>query len=113
MANTFSQLFAPVVLTTSSAVLYTMPTSPTNTILRNGRIRLTNTTAGIVSGTLYADVAATPSAAANACLSAYNIAANSFVDVDLPVLKAGDTLRGLASANTSITVHHVDGFLVA
>lgn len=112
MANTFTQLFTPVVLTASSAVLYSMPTTPAGTILRNGRVRLTNTTALIATATLYADVAATGSSAANACLSAYSVPANGFVDIDIPVLKAGDTLRGLASIISSITVHHIDGFLV-
>jgi hypothetical protein len=112
MANQFSQLFTPVVLPAAAASLWPMPTTNSNTILRNGRVRLTNTTGGSVSVTLYADVAATASSAANACLSAFSIAGNSFADVDLPVLKAGDTLRGFASAAASITMHHIDGFLV-
>lgn len=112
MANTFSQLFTPVVLAAAAAVVYTPPATPTNQILRNGRVRLTNTTGGIVQVTLYADVSATASSAANCCLNNYSIAAGGFVDVDLPVLKAGDTLRGFASAATSVTMHHIDGFLV-
>lgn len=109
MANTFSQLFTPVVLPAAAGLLYTPPATPTNQILRNGRVRLTNTTGAAVQATLYADVLATASSAANACLSAYSIAGNSFVDVDLPVLKAGDTLRGFG---LGLTMHHVDGFLV-
>jgi len=110
MALTFSQLFPPAQLPNAVAVLFTMPTSPT-TVLKNGRVRLTNTTGGAVSVTLYADASATASSAANCCLNAVSIAANGYLDVDLPTLKAGDTLRGLASAATSITIHEMGGVL--
>jgi len=111
MALTFSQLFPPAQLPNAVAVLFTMPTSPATTVLKNGRVRLTNTTGGAVSVTLYADASATASSAANCCLNAVSIAANGYLDVDLPTLKAGDTLRGLASAATSITIHEMGGVL--
>jgi hypothetical protein len=88
-----------------------MPTTPSTTVLKNGRVRLTNSTAGAVAVTLYADVAATASSAANVCLNAYSIPANDFRDIDIPTLKAGDTLRGFASAATSITMHELGGVL--
>lgn len=110
-ALTFSQLFTPVQLPNAVDVLFYMPTTPGTTVLKNGRVRLTNTTAGAVTATLYADVAATASSAANCCLNAVSIAANSYLDVDIPTMKAGDTLRGLAGAATSITMHEIGGVL--
>lgn len=111
MALTFSQLFTPVQLPNAVAVLFTMPTLPDTTVLKNGRVRLTNTSGGAVTVTLYAATSATASGAANCCLNAISIAANNYLDIDLPTLKAGDTLRGFASAATSITMHEIGGVL--
>lgn len=111
MALTIAQLFTPTVLPNAVAVLYTVPASPSSTVLKNGRVRLTNTTAGPVTVTLYADAAAQASGAGNCFLNAVSIAANGYLDVDLPTMKAGDTLRGLASVATSITMHELGGVL--
>lgn len=111
MALTFSQLFTPVQLPNAVAVLYTPPVDPATSVIKNGRVRLTNTTAGAVSATLYAAASATASSAANCFLNAVSIAANGYLDVDLPTLKAGDTLRGFASAAASITMHEMGGVI--
>lgn len=111
MTISITQLFTPVQLPNAVAVLFTMPSSPASTVLKNGRVRLTNTTGGAVTATLYADASATASSAANCFVSAQSIPANSFLDVDVPTLKAGDTLRGLASAAASITMHEMGGNL--
>lgn len=111
MAITIAQLFTPVQLPNAVGVLYTMPTLPASSVLKNARLRLTNTTGGPVAATLYADVAATASGAANCFLSAVSIAAGASLDVDIPTLKAGDTLRGLAAAANSITAHEMGGVL--
>jgi hypothetical protein len=111
MALSIVQLFQPVVLGTSSGVLYSMPTLPTTSVLKNGRVRLTNTTGGPVAATLYAAPSATASAASNCFLSGVSIAAGASLDVDVPSLAAGDTLRGLAGAGASISVHEMGGVL--
>lgn len=111
MALTIQQLFAPVQLAAAAAVLFTMPTTPTTTVLKNGRVRLTNTSAGAVPVTLYADASGNASAAANCCLNAVSIAANSYIDIDIPTLKAGDTLRGFAGTANVITMHELGGVL--
>lgn len=111
MALSISQLFAPIQLPAAAAVLYVMPTDPVTSVLKNGRVRLTNTTGAAVSVTLYADASATASSAANCCLNAVSIAANGYLDIDLPTMRAGDTLRGFASAATSITMHEIGGTL--
>lgn len=111
MALSISQLFQPQQLPTSVGVLFSMPTTPATSVLKNGRVRLTNTTGGIVAATLYVAPAATASSAANCCLSAVSIAANGYLDVDIPTMAAGDTLRGLAGAATSITIHEIGGVI--
>lgn len=111
MALTISQLFTPQVLPAAAGVLYTVPSTPATTVLKNGRVRLTNTTAGAVAVTLYSAAAAVPSAEANAFLFAESIAAGKSLDVDLPTMRAGDTLRGFAASASSITMHEAGGIL--
>jgi len=111
MALTFIKLFAPQQLGTAAATIFTCPAAPSTTVLKNGRLRLTNTTAAAVTATLYAVPAAGVAGAANAFVSAQSIPANSFVDVDIPTLAAGDFIQGLAGAATSITVHELGGVL--
>lgn len=111
MALTVTQLFQPVQLAASAGVLYTMPASPATSVLKNGRVRLTNTSASAVPVTLYAAPSATASAVGNCCLSAVSIAGNSYLDVDIPTLIAGDTLRGFAGTASVVTMHELGGVL--
>ena len=111
MALTISQLFTPVQLPDAAGVLFSMPTTPTSTVLKNGRVRLTNTDASVLTVTLYADVAATASSAANCCLNAISIPPNDYIDVYIPTLKAGDTLRGFAGTAATVTMHEIGGIL--
>ncbi len=111
MALTVTQLFPPAQLAGSAAVLYSMPSLPATSVLKNGRIRLTNTSGAAVPVTLYAAPSATASSAANCCLSAVSIAGNSYLDVDIPTLIAGDTLRGFAGTGGVVTMHELGGVL--
>ncbi len=111
MTISYSSFFAPTVLTTSAATLATVPASPTGTLLRGGRVRLTNTSASAATVTLYAVPALGTAAAGNAFVSGKSIAANDFLDVDVPIMPAGATLQALASAATSITAHMISGGL--
>jgi hypothetical protein len=110
MAIEIKQLFSPVAVPAAVGVLYTMPTLPTTTTLKNFRARFSNTTGGAITLILYADVAATASSAANVAYPTTSIAANGYVDVDIPTLKAGDTLRGNGSA-VGITMQELGGVL--
>lgn len=101
----------PTVLTTSAATLYTVPASPGTNLLRGGRVRLTNTTAGAVTATLYAVPSAGTAGVGNAFVSAKSIAANDFLDVDVPIMPAGSFIQALAGAGTSITAHMISGSL--
>jgi hypothetical protein len=109
MALTISQLFAPVQLGNADAVLFTMPSTPSTLVCQNMRVRLTNTDTSPRTVTLNVDAAATGSGVANRCLSAKSIAANDYLDVDIPVMKAGDTLRGLADTAAKVTMHQLSG----
>lgn len=111
MTITYSSFFAPTVLGTSAGTLLTVPTSPAGSLLRGGRVRLTNTTGAAVTVTLYAVPAAGTAAAANAFVSGKSINANDFLDVDVPIMPAGAILEGLASAATAITAHMISGGL--
>lgn len=108
MAVTITKLFTPVQLPAAAAVLFTMPTTG---VLKNGRVRLTNTSGAAVAVTLYADAAATASGAGNCFLSAVSIAANGYLDIDLPTMAAGDTLRGFAATASVITMHELAGII--
>lgn len=110
MAVTLSKLFAPVQLGASVAVLYT---NATGGVIKNLRVRLTNTSASAVAVTLYADASATASSAANCCLSAVSIAANGYLDLNIPTLANGDTLRGFAGTGSVITMHEIGGAIVS
>jgi hypothetical protein len=109
MAITYSKLFEPTVLTTSAATLFTVGATPTTNLLRGGRVRFTNTTAGAVTVTAHAVPLAGSAADGNAILKAKSIAANDYLDVDLPMMKAGDFFQALAGAGASITAHLIAG----
>lgn len=111
MSTSYSNFFAPTVLTTAAATLYTVPASPTTSLLRGGRLRFTNTTAGPITVTAYAVPSAGSAAAGNAFVSGKSIAAGDYLDVDLPIVPAGGFIQALASANTSITAHALSGSL--
>ena len=111
MTISYSSFFTPTVLTTAAATLYTVATTPAGQLLRGGRVRLVNTTAGAVTATLYAVPSAGAAADGNAFLKAKSIAANDYLDIDVPILPAGATLQALAGANTSITAHMLSGGL--
>jgi hypothetical protein len=111
MTISYSNFFAPTVLGVAAATLFTVPTSPSTTLLRGGRIRLTNTTGGAVTVTLYAVPLAGAAAAGNAFVSGKSIAANDYLDVDVPLMAAGGFVQGLAGAATSITAHMLAGSL--
>jgi hypothetical protein len=110
MAISYSKLFEPTVLTTSAATLGSaIPSTPTSSLLRGGRVRFTNTSAVAVTVTAYAVPSGGAAADGNAIIKAKSIAANDYLDIDLPAMKAGDFLQALASAATSITAHYITG----
>lgn len=109
MTISYSAFMAPTVLGVAAATLFTVPATPATTLLRGGRMRLTNTTALPVAVTLYAVPLAGTAAAGNAFLSAKSIAANDFLDVDVPLMGPGAFVQGLAGTAASVTAHMLSG----
>ncbi len=109
MTISYSSFFAPTVLTTAVQTLYTMPSTPSSSLLRGGRMRFTNTTAGAVTVTAYAVPNLGTAGTGNAFASAFSVPANNYLDVDVPILPAGATLQALAGASASITAHMLAG----
>lgn len=113
MSIAYSKFFAPTVLGTAAATLATVPAAPLTTLLRGGRMRLVNTTSTAATATLYAVPAAGTASAGNAFMSAKTIAANDYLDVDVPIMAAGDFIQGLAGTASAITAHMLSGSLFA
>lgn len=111
MTISYTAFFTPVALGTSAATIYTVPAAPLTTLLRGGRIRLANTTAGAVTASLYAVPLAGAAADGNAFVKLKSIAANDYLDVDVPLMPAGAFIQGLAGAATSITASMISGSL--
>ena len=111
MTISFGKLFQPVALTTSIAAVFGVPSSPSTSLLRNGRVRLNNTSASAVAVYLYAVPTGLGAGAANAFVSNYSIAAYSAYEVDVPQLQAGDILSGSAGTGGVVNIHAMDGVL--
>lgn len=112
MAITYVKLFdSNHVNNAAVETLYTVPSSPTTTLLRNGRVRFTNVTGGAVLIDVYAVASGDSPSIANALQYQYSLAANSAIDIDIPILGAGGSVRAQASAANSITAHGIDGVL--
>lgn len=111
MTISYLKFFQPTVLGIAAATLATVPTQPTTTLLRGGRIRLTNTTGVAATATLYAVPLAGAAGVGNAFFPGKTIAANDYVDVDVPLMAAGDFIQALAGTAASITAHMISGSL--
>lgn len=111
MTISYSQFMGPTVLGTAAATLFTIAALPATNLLRGARIRLTNTTGAAVTATLYGVPNSGTAGAANAFLSGKSIAANDYLDVDVPIIGPGGFISALAGAASSITAHMVAGSL--
>lgn len=111
MALSFTKLFQPAQIAATATAYFTMPTSPTSSLLRNGRVRVSNTSAGAVTVTLYAVPSGGTAGDDNTIVLDYAVGANSFIDFDIPTLAAGDEIQALAGAATSLTIHAMDGVI--
>lgn len=112
MTVSYPKLFEPNQVDNAALeTLYTVPATPATNILRNGRIRFVNTSAGAVTITCHAVPSGGTASATNGLLTSYSIAAYSSTDVDLPIMKAGDFVQAQAGAATSISAHAIDGVL--
>ena len=113
MTISYSVLFDPKQVNNAAAdTLFTISSSyPINTVLRNGRVRFANTTGGAVTVEVWAVPSGGSVGDANKILPLASIAANSYIDLDLPFMSIGATLQAKAGAASSITASHINGFL--
>lgn len=112
MALSFSQLFAPTVVSNASnTTLYTVPSDPATTIARGVRVRFANVTGSAATVRAWAVPSAGTAANGNTVLPTVSVPANDYLDVQIPVLAAGNTLQALAGTATAITATCLDGFL--
>lgn len=109
----FVQLFEPTVLTNAAATIFTAPATPANQILSNGRMRFTNTSNATQAVTAYAVPVAGTAGPGNCFLNGESVAANNHIDVDIPVLKAGEFLQAFAGNASDVTVFALAGTLIA
>lgn len=109
MSIAYAKFFPPTVLGVAVSLLYTVPAQPTSNLFRGGRIRFTNTSASAAAIDAYAVPAAGGPTVANAFLKNITVPAYSYIDSDVPILSAGDTLQALCGTATSITAHAVFG----
>lgn len=111
MTIVYNKLFGPTLLITSAAIIYTVPASPTTSLLRNGRVQLTNTSSAAVAATMYAVPSAGTPTVTNEILPVVSIGPNQTLPVDLPQMSAGDTVQALAGTAGAINIQALDGVI--
>ena len=112
MTISYLQFFEPIVLTTSDQTIYTVPATPTTNILRGGRVRFANSSASAVQITAYAvPVGSTPSAPGNVFAPNLSVPSYGFIDVDVPLMSAGDSIQALSGVGSAITMSAINGAL--
>lgn len=105
--------FMPIQLGTVPATIYQAPTQPTSLVISYFRVRFANTSNGTQAVTVYAVVAGGTATAANCCANGESIAANTHLDLDLPVLAAGGFYQANAGAANVITASQLGGAQVS
>ena len=109
MSINYQKFFQPITLTTSAVVIYTVPATPLSNLFRGGRVRLTNSTSAPKTARLHAVPAAGAVADTNSFFFDQTIPAFGYVDVDVPILAAGDTIQALASATPGVGIQAMTG----
>ncbi len=111
MAISYQKLFPPTLLTTSDATIYTVPSVPASTLLRNARVRLTNFTTVATTGRVHAVPSAGSISTTNAFFYEITVPANDYVDVDVPIMAAGDTIQARAGTTSAVNIQAISGGL--
>lgn len=89
--------------------LFTVPDAVSTTILINGRVRFTNHTGSAATIKAWAVPDGGSAGDTNVSLPTTSIAANSYLDVDVPQMAAGGIFQAQAGTATSITALAMDG----
>ena len=111
MTISYAKLFPPTLLTTADAVIYTVPNIPPTTLLRNARVRLTNFTNLATTARVHAVPNAGSIGTTNAFFYDVTVPAFDYVDVDVPIMAAGDTIQSRAGTVTSVNIQAISGGL--
>jgi hypothetical protein len=109
MTINYQKFFPPTVLTLDVATIYAVPTSPVSNLWRGARVRLTNTTNSPKTARLYAVPAADSASNGNAFFFDSTVPAFGTIDIDVPILAAGDSLQGNASATPGVNIQAITG----
>lgn len=109
MAINYQKFFQPQVLTVAAATIYTVPTTPVSNLFRGGRVRLTNSTTTPKTARVHAVPAGGALADVNAFFFDQTVPASGYVDVDVPIMAAGDTIQALASATPGVSIQAMTG----
>lgn len=108
MTVSIVKLFPTAVLSTTAETLFTMPANPASSVLKNGRLCVTNNDTAARTVSLYTAAAAT---AASCFVAARSLQAGETAYIDVPTLGVGDLIVGKASAGAVVTVHEAGGVL--
>lgn len=115
MAVQVIQLFPPTLLDGTPGeptVIFTLPQSPVSLVLKNARVRFTNTSSESDNITAYAVQQGDIVGPGNCFVNAIAIEPNTYLDIDLPVLTIGGSYQAFAkSTKNNITVFELDGVL--
>jgi hypothetical protein len=111
MTILFTKLFQPSVLTTTAAAIYTVPASPTTSLLGNGQVLLTNDTASTIAVSLWAVPSGGSNLQANLFFPAIGVAAYQTQLVNVPQLGAGDALWASAGTSSAISIAAMNGVI--
>lgn len=109
MSVSYTSFFVPTLLTTSAATLFTVPSNLTSTLLRGGRIRLTNTTALAASATLHNVPSGGSASATNMFCAAKSVSGNDYLDVDVPLMPAGSFVQALSGTASALNAQMLNG----
>lgn len=109
MSISYAKLFQPTVLTTALVTIYTVPLQPASSLLRTARIRLTNTTVTAKTARVHAIPSGGIALDGNAFFFDQTVPANNYVDVDVPIMGAGDVIQALASATPGVNIQAITG----
>ena len=104
-----SKLFEPALLTSSLATIYTLTSVPTNTVIENLVVRLTNVTGAgeTVTGNV---VPLSGSASTTNQIFSAAVPANDYTLVTIPVMKYGDFIQfKQTSGGTVVNIQHESG----
>lgn len=108
---TYQRFFTPQMLSTTAVNIYQLAQTPTTLISRGWRIRLTNITASPASVTLYNVPLGSSPQTQNEIINAGPVPANSYIDIDIPIMGSGDALWAQASVTSALVLHLLNGIL--